>query len=167
MASKKGRAWIRKDVERGAWFYDGEQDLGHGSAVRMAATVLAKDPLFGWIAYGGQLEKSRSNYLIIPRDGLRSRFWVVTDEERMGIEMERDGFKKESEVIFNPVKKTVDAKIENRTNDEHITRIYISSSGNWELKVDGKPQALKKSGYRLYADIRISNDTHIINLKKK
>ena len=60
---KKGRAWIRKDVERGAWFYDGEQDLGHGSAVRMASTILADDPIFGWFAYGGSMTQKGKKYM--------------------------------------------------------------------------------------------------------
>ncbi|HCC69583.1 MAG TPA: hypothetical protein DEQ09_00295, partial [Bacteroidales bacterium] len=125
MSSKKGRAWIRKDVERGAWYYDGEQDLGHGSAVRMACTLLAEDPIFGWLAYGGSLKNKGNELYINPRDGLRCRFWVVTDNERLGIEMERDGFRKESDIVFNPGNKSISAMIENRTGDKHITRVFI------------------------------------------
>src|SRR5215467_2740784 len=56
MTSKFGRAWIRKDVPRGPWNYDGEIDLGFGAGLRTAATILTDDPLFGWYAYGGTLD---------------------------------------------------------------------------------------------------------------
>jgi hypothetical protein len=40
---------------RGPWHYDGEIDLGFGGALRSAATVVTRDPIFGWFAYGGVL----------------------------------------------------------------------------------------------------------------
>ena len=79
--AKWGRAWIRKEVPRGAWPYDGEIDLGYGAALRMAATVLANDPVFGWIAYGGLLKESRGSLEVIPRDGLRRRFAAVVEKQ--------------------------------------------------------------------------------------
>ncbi|MFP4488155.1 MAG: DUF5695 domain-containing protein, partial [Bacteroidales bacterium] len=167
MASKKGRAWIRKDVERGAWFYDGEQDLGHGSAVRMAATVLAEDPLFGWLAYGGKLEEKGMEYHVTPKDGLRCRFWVMTEDERVGMEMERDGFKKDEKVIYDSKGKTIKALVENRSGDEHITRVYLSLPPDWELKLDGKKLQIRESGSRKYAEMKISSDTHLLTLEKK
>jgi len=167
MSAKKGRAWIRKDVERGTWFYDGEQDLGHGSAVRIASTILAEDPLFGWLTYGGLLSINGSELHIIPRDGLRCRFWVVTEDERVGLELERDGFKKDSEIVYDSVKDNISAIIENRTGNRHISRIFLSSPGNRELKIDGKKIRLRESGNKVYADLIISGDTHLLTLEKK
>lgn len=167
MSAKKGRAWIRKDVERGAWFYDGEQDLGHGSAVRIASTILAEDPLFGWLAYGGSMNSEDEKFHVIPKDGLRCRFWVVSENERVGLELERDGFEKKSGIVYNPVKGTINALIENRTGDKHTTRIYISSPDQWELKLDGEKYNLQKSGNELYADLNVSANTHILTLEKK
>ena len=42
-------------VPRGPWRYDGEIDLGYGGALRMAATIVTRDPVFGWFAYGGAM----------------------------------------------------------------------------------------------------------------
>ena len=36
MSSKFARAWNRKDYPRGAWYYDGEADLGNGAAIRIS-----------------------------------------------------------------------------------------------------------------------------------
>jgi len=77
MTAKYGRAWIRKDVPRGPWHYDGEIDLGYGAGLRMAATIVADDPLFGLIAYGGTLAATGAHISVVPRDGLRQRFSVV------------------------------------------------------------------------------------------
>lgn len=167
MSAKKGRAWIRKDVERGAWFYDGEQDLGHGSAVRIASTILAEDPLFGWLAYGGSVNREDETFHVIPKDGLRCRFWVVSEDERVGLELERDGFEKKSGLVYDPVKGNINALIENRTGDKHTTRIFISSPDQWELKLDGEKYDFKESGNELYADLNVSANTHILTLKKK
>ena len=77
MSAKAGSAWMGSSypggvtVPRGPWRYDGEIDLGYGGALRMAATVVARDPVFGWIAYGGALEEKRGEVAVEPRDGVR------------------------------------------------------------------------------------------------
>lgn len=165
MSAKEGRAWIRKDIERGAWFYDGEQDLGHGSAVRMAATILAEDPLFGWVAYGGVLNDDEGAISVIPRDGLRCRFWLVSEKNRLGVEMERDGFAGEEAVIIDNERGELEMTIENRTGDNHHTRVYVSGD-NCEILLDGKKYPLKESGFRSYADLKITDDQHILKIIK-
>jgi hypothetical protein len=86
MSSKYGNAWMGSSypggvrVPRGPWHYDGEIDLGFGGALRMATTVLTRDPIFDWFAYGGTLTSVKDSLSIIPRDGLRQRFHVVLDE---------------------------------------------------------------------------------------
>ena len=167
MSAKKGRAWIRKDVDRGAWFYDGEQDLGHGSAVRIASTILTEDPLFGMVAYGGVLRGKEPEYSVIPRDGLRTRFWIVTEKERVGLELERDGFQKEEEIVFDGATGKISAMIENRSADNHITRIYLSSPDEWEVRLDGEKYILKRSAYRYFADLAISDDIHVLTITRK
>ena len=46
MSEKFGKAWMGADVPRGLWHYDGEIDLGFGAALRMAATIVTRDPVF-------------------------------------------------------------------------------------------------------------------------
>ena len=51
-----GRAWLgNKEMGRGSWWYSGEIDLGFSAALRMAATIVSEDPVFGLFAYGGDL----------------------------------------------------------------------------------------------------------------
>lgn len=166
MASKQGRAWIRKDVDRGAWFYDGEQDLGHGSAVRMASTILADDHIFGMIAYGGHLNRNKNIYSVIPRDGLRVRFWLVTKNDRIGIELARDGFKKNSPIRWNRSKNEISGLIENRTNNKHKCRIYIYGGKGWELSIDGIKQKTIEVNGKTTIDVEPGKNYSTFNLKK-
>jgi len=75
---KFARQWIRHENGRGPWYYDGEIDLGFGAALRAAATVVVDDPLFGLVAYGGEVIQLDDGSLeVIPRDGVRRRLWVL------------------------------------------------------------------------------------------
>src|SRR5439155_69312 len=53
-STKVGSAWMGSSYPggvtepRGPWHYDGEIDLGFGGALRMAATIVTRDPIFGW-----------------------------------------------------------------------------------------------------------------------
>ncbi|MFN2379670.1 MAG: DUF5695 domain-containing protein [Bacteroidales bacterium] len=166
MSAKSGPAWIRKDVDRGAWFYDGEADLGLGAAFRMAATVLADDPLFGWTAYGGTLVKGNRRMEVIPRDGVRSRFWIVDSSGSTGIELNRDGFMKEMPVSWSERTGTIEFIIENRTGDTHTTRVTISSSQRWEILRDGNKVGEYNPGDS-FTELQISGKSNSITLKRK
>ena len=53
-----GVAWLgNKEMGRGSWWYSGEIDLGFIGALRMAATIVSEDPIFGLFAYGGELKR--------------------------------------------------------------------------------------------------------------
>jgi hypothetical protein len=82
--AKWARGWIRKEMPRGPWHYDGEIDLGYGAGLRMAATVVADDPVFGLIAYGGSLRHEGDSLQAVPRDGLRRRLVIVLKDPTQG-----------------------------------------------------------------------------------
>ena len=63
MPEPMGRAWIGKQMTRGAWYYSAEEDVGYCGALRTHATILTRDPIFGEFAYGG----------IATRDGSSAR----------------------------------------------------------------------------------------------
>lgn len=126
MTAKFGRAWIRKDMSRGAWHYDGEIDLGFGGALRAAATILTRDPLFDWFAFGGALTTSEDGFSIIPRDGLRKRFHIVLADFRMTIELDRDGLAAERPIFVARDFGRIRVVIENRTADAHVTLFKVS-----------------------------------------
>ncbi len=152
MEAKHGNAWIRKETDRGAWFYDGEADLGNGAIFRMAQTILSNDPLFGWIAYGGTLTQTQSQFYVIPRDGVRNKFSVVTDNQRISVSLKRDGFVKEKEICVSKNLKKISMYIENRSGDAHITTLEVENHNDRRitLKLDGKKQVIEICEKRHY-----------------
>lgn len=159
MEQKQGSAWIRKTVDRGSWFYDGEADLGLGATFRMAATVLTDDPLFGWIALGGTLREDRKAYYVNPRDGVRNRFSIATSDRRFTAELARDGFSREGEIVVGKDMKSVTFTIENRTGDNHRTKIYffVKPGENIKVKAGGKTIPVIRTGEReLECDVPVT-----------
>jgi hypothetical protein len=165
-------------VPRGPWWYDGEIDLGYGGALRMASTIVTRDPVFGWFAYGGETSERENELSIHPRDGLRRRFIVVIpdmylpfpeDSRRLKLELERDGFAADGQIVMDKALERIAFSIENRTGDEHKTRLRLSVPvhSKYELLQDGKPVPLaqtKNWDYPWRADLSISGPTSKIEI---
>ena len=137
--------WIQKPQGRGPWFYDGEIDLGFGGATRTAATVVTKDPVFGMVAYGGELKQSGNLLQVIPKDGMRQRLYYRNGTQKMDVELNRDGFARDKMVSIDPQGKSLSFQIENRTADAHQVQINLKGlKGVFELKLNGtKGQQIK------------------------
>ncbi len=162
-SAKAGGAWMGSSypggvtVPRGPWRYDGEIDLGYGGALRMAATVVTRDPVFGWFAYGGAVTEQEGTLEINPRDGLRRHFDVVVpdtalpfpeDIRRFKIELDRDGFAADGRIVMDKNLDKITFSVENRTADAHKTAVRLSLPAHtaYELIQDGRPVPLVPSG---------------------
>jgi hypothetical protein len=163
-------------VPRGPWRYDGEIDLGYGGALRMAATVVVRDPVFGWIAYGGTLEERRGEIAVEPRDGLRRRLAAVVPgpggPARLKIELERDGFAAGRRIGVDMSLRRVAFEIENRTADTHRTGLRLSfpAGSVYELVVNGRSVPLAATGewdYPWRAEIDMKGPSGRIELSRK
>ena len=97
--AKFGRAWIGTEEGRGPWRYCGEGDLGMCAVTRTAAAVLAQDPCFGWVLYGGKLSDDGDQFRFIPEDGVSRRIYIVSDALRAGISLERGHWSAEVPVV--------------------------------------------------------------------
>lgn len=131
-----GRAWLgNKEMGRGSWWYSGEIDLGFSGALRTAATVVSDDPIFGMYAYGGEL-KQRGNVIdVIPKDGLRDRFAIVSGNSRFQMRLDRDGFTAEKPVSFTKSLNRISFELENRSHDRHETALTLQRlpAGNYHV----------------------------------
>jgi hypothetical protein len=175
MSAKYGNAWMGSSypggvrVPRGPWHYDGEIDLGFGGALRMAATVLTRDPTFDWFAYGGTLTSAKDSLSIIPRDGLRQRFFAVLAEpndanaqpRRLKVELDRDGFAAGQNIVVDPALKKVSFTVENRTSNDHSTGLWLAfpEKSAYRVTQNGKKLELKPTGnwdYPFRAELNVT-----------
>lgn len=152
---------------RGAWFYGGEADLGFGAALRTAATIVVDDPLFGLFAYGGRLSRKEGNIEVIPRDGLRRRFHILLNGQRVHLRLDRDGFAADRPVIFDEAVSHIRFGLENRTQDVHTTPLQISGlpAGDYDVLLGGKPTAAlrirKRETRTLKLELEKNGETHV------
>lgn len=182
-SSKAGNAWMGSSYlggamePRGPWHYDGEIDLGFGGALRMAATVLTRDPIFGWFAYGGTLTANRYNLAIVPRDGLRERFDAIIPDQsnskaptqRLKIQLDRDGFAAEQPIMTDKSLNKVTFRLENRTSDEHTTGLWLSwpAGSSCTVLQDGNNVALvptRNWDYPMRAELKITPQSSKIEI---
>jgi len=136
-----GRAWLgNKEMGRGSWWYSGEIDLGYSGALRSAATIVADDPIFGLMAYGGDLRRTGSTTEVIPRDGLRARFHLLRGPQRVHILLDRDGFAKDQPIFFDDSLGSVKFTLENRAAAAHetVVRIVGLPAGTYQVKAQGR-----------------------------
>lgn len=166
---KYGKTWLQDRMNpRGSWNYDGEADLGNGAIFRTAATILTEDPLFGWFTYGGTHTLKNNIFRIMPKDGVLNSFWIVSNDLKTGIKINRDGFKKETPIVFSKSKKEITLSIENKANMSHDTKMMLFSKDKWQVFIDGKKlnPTKRNQGNTITFELPISSKEHIIKLKQ-
>jgi hypothetical protein len=160
MPDVHGRAWIGKDVPRGAWYYSAEEDVGYCGALRTHATIVTRDPIFGEMAYGGVLTRTGTSVSVVPRDGLRIRFHVVRDPplrlrrsgeaggQRLHMTLDHDGFAKEKPIVVADDLSLIEFILENRTGGAHETELTIAGlpRGRYTVTVGDESAATLDGG---------------------
>ena len=135
-----GRAWIGKEMMRGAWHYSAEEDVGYCGALRTHATIVARDPIFGEIAYGGVLKREGAAIRVVPRDGLRVRFHVIRGDQRFHMTLDRDGYASEQPIVVSDDLSSIRFTLENRVGRAHETNLALTGlpAGDYTVAVDGR-----------------------------
>ncbi|MFP4489017.1 MAG: DUF5695 domain-containing protein [Bacteroidales bacterium] len=166
--TKHDGTWMGYEEDRGPWRYDSEQNLGMGAVTRMASTILAEDPYFGWIAYGGKLEMTGDNFRVWPRDGVRIRFWYIDDDKRVGLELDRDGFSRVNPLVVSSKGERIESEVENRTGDSHTTLLTLDTkdAGLWQLSIDGEHIDGEIKGNKKVFSLDISGTVHKLVIEK-
>lgn len=83
-----GTTWLEQPHHGGAWYYSCEIDLGFCGGIRNAATIIAEDPLFGRICYGGKMVEHSHSFSVTLLDGVRKRFHYIGANDRIHIQLE-------------------------------------------------------------------------------
>ena len=135
-----GSNWFGKQQARGAWQYSGEIDLGFSAALRTAAVIVADDPIFGRVVYGGALQQKKDSMEIVPQDGVGRRFHFVGLRQRMHVELERDGFAASAPIVMKDDLSELTFQIENRDPQQkaHTSALSVSGFQGAQVLVNGK-----------------------------
>ena len=141
------RGWLGKWIERGAWYYSAEEDVGYCGAIRTAATVVANDPVFGLVALGGKLEDKGDRIEVVPRDGLRVRFHLMASpERRLHVEFEKGRLAKEKAVVIKRDLSEIILQVEAGGEDGRA-KIGGTKMAEVELVVSGLGLGLEYKAY--------------------
>jgi hypothetical protein len=135
-----GQTWLGQPHHRGSWYYGCEIDLGYCGALRSATTILADDPIFGRMAFGGDLRTTRTTTAlqVIPRDGLRKRFHAAIDGRRLRLELASDRFAAGEPIEVSPTLSSVKFRLESDEPTAHDTTLRLSLvDGDWAVLRDG------------------------------
>jgi Family of unknown function (DUF5695) len=143
MPQAYGGSWFGKRQPRGAWEYSGEIDLGFGAALRATACIVAADPIFGPIAYGGVLKKSGNQTEVVPLDGIGRRFHILDGRHRFHLLLNRDGFAAGEPVRFDGGLREISFVLGNRdpsAQAQHSTEAIVSGlrAGSYQALLDGR-----------------------------
>jgi hypothetical protein len=124
---KIGTEWnpAARDLPRGAWPVCGEADHGLVAGIEAACTVLCNDPLFGLLAYGGELRENGAQMEVIPRDGVRQRFHALLGGRRLHLALDRDGFAAEQPIVVSRELNRVSFVLENRAPQDHAATLTV------------------------------------------
>ena len=111
------------------WPVCGEVDHGLVGGIAAARTVLFDDPIFGLIAYGGEVVRREGEAIaVIPRDGVRQRFSALFGGRRLHVELDQDGFAAGQPVRVGRDFKSFEFTLENRgaRAQVHVTKVEIT-----------------------------------------
>jgi len=138
-----GRTWLRQPHARGAWYYGCEIDLGFSGALRAAATVVAEDPIFGLIAFGGRLDPRDGALAVTPRDGVRRRLHVIRPPLRFHMLLDRDHYAAGKTVELAGDLSAIAFDLEPVGTAAHTTRLSLSGlpDGRYHVRLDDRPVA--------------------------
>ena len=136
-----GQTWLNQPHHRGPWYYSSEVDLGYSGALRTAATILADDPLFGRFCFGGDWRKTAAGLEIVPKDGVRRRFYALLGEnenQKLDLVLETDRFAASQPIVLKEDLSSVHFTVESDNPTKHMARLRLSglAPGSYAL-LDG------------------------------
>lgn len=127
--AKYGSTWIPGDrlQARGLWPYDGEIDSGFSGALRAAATIVVDDPVFGLIAYGGEVQKRGNALEVESRDGLQQRLDLLQLPKPIYIHLDGGGLVGPQQI--EQIGARIQLKLRVKSHDETSSTTTLRLSG--------------------------------------
>jgi Family of unknown function (DUF5695) len=124
-------------MHRGPWYYSAEENLGFCGAVRMAATILADDPIFGRFCYGGDWTNAADGIEVVPLDGVRQRFHAMLNNGNLHLVLDNDHFAAGQPIVLQPDLSQVNFQIESDDTAAHSVTLHFTPSTAATYTVSG------------------------------
>jgi hypothetical protein len=131
-----GFTWLEQEHHRGSWYYSCEIDLGYCGALRSAATVLADDPIFGRICYGGEWHAKDDGFYVTPKDGLRKRFHALLGERKLHLLLDNDRFAASNQVFLKQDFSELRFCLETDNPEKHAAKLRIMGLPPGKYSID-------------------------------
>lgn len=90
----EGKTWLDQPHSGGSWYYSCEIDLGFCGGIRGASCIVAEDPLFGLVGYGGNITKEKEFWTITRADAAGKEFHYLAGDKRLHIVLDHGSFAK-------------------------------------------------------------------------
>jgi hypothetical protein len=120
--------WLGQPCRRGSWYYSCEQNLGFCGAVRMAATVLSDDEVFGRFCYGGNWSQVTNTIRVSPQDGVRQQFHAMLSTGQLHLRLMNDRFTAANDIVLTEDLSSVSFVIETPNPAAHSVGARFSAS---------------------------------------
>ncbi|HKK45041.1 MAG TPA: DUF5695 domain-containing protein [Balneolaceae bacterium] len=165
-----GHNWLGQPHGRGSWYYSCEINLGFTGYLRAATTVLVDDPIFGMTAYGGSLTEEGNVVDVVPKDGVRKRFDILRDNQRVHIELSYAHFADKKTVRVGDNLSQISFTLENTDpGSTHHAQMNLSGlSGNYRILEDGEVKHTLdfNDSTKKVVEIPLTSDESTVVIKK-
>ena len=155
-----GNTWLEQPHHRGSWYYSCEIDLGFCGALRGARTVIADDPIFGRVCYGGDWQASARGIEVVPRDGVRRRFHALIGGRKLHVISENDRFASGQPIVVNEALTEASFQLESDNPAAHPATMRVGGlpAGRYTIRAGNAPVATveAKDGEEASFDLRVS-----------
>jgi len=130
--------WLGQPAHRGSWYYSSEENLGFCGAIRMAATVITDDPIFGRFCYGGDWQQATNLVHVRPKDGVRQQFHAMLSPAQMHLRLVNDHFSATDDITIKTNLSEIDFVVTTPNVAAHnsVLRFSSSVSSAWTV-IDG------------------------------
>lgn len=167
---KVGATWISHvpQIKRGIWPYDGEIDSGFSGSFRAASVIVARDPIFGLMAYGGDLDQKQGTYAIVCKDGIQQRVALFIFREPMEFVLTSNRFSSKHPILIKDgTSLSLPIEVQNPIPTSSELRITGLREGEYELSVDGRHTQTTRVTEQKRTDIFLHFETptiHVVTL---
>lgn len=161
-----GTTWFSQPHHGGSWYYSAEIDLGFCGGIRCMSTILALDPIFGWICYGGNLSQTAEQFQVESVEAVRRRFHLVTTEKRIHVLLDNGKFDSKTKIIINKKLDFIQIPIDCSKLIGTSVELQISSDMKKSICItfDGEFSFDETTDNSIIANLKISKSNHIITI---